>query len=209
MEGQSQSCTCANGVTGYRTCGRDNEYGACSCDDPSSGGSGGLPIGGSAGNPVSGSGGFSGAGAGGFGGVSGMTGGSAGVTGGSGGLTGGIGGIGGTVGGSSGMTGGIGGVSGGSGGMTGGVGGTTGGSGGMSGTDGGNGGPDHEPLPGEVYGECRDNGECDEGLLCVNDSSNGVAESYCTAPCDALSPMPCPRQHGGGMAVCVLGICVR
>lgn len=206
VEGQTQECSCSDGQTGVRECERNNEYGVCICGAPTSGGSGGSGgVAGVAGNPVGGSGGF--AAIGGMNAMAGTTGGSAGaagITGGSGGFaaTGGTNAMAGTTGGSAGAAG----VTGGSGGESG-----SGGASGMdgSGGEGGMSGPGRDPEPGELYGECLANGGCDDGLLCVNDSSAGSADSYCTTTCDALSPMSCPRARGDGMVVCILGICVR
>lgn len=206
IEGQSTGCMCSDGAPGFRTCGRDYVYGACDCRGQPSSGSGGMQstggfagIGGSSGvggaagvagsNPVAGSGGASGmAGVGGSAGTS-------------------IGGAGGMIGG---MTGGSAGVSGASGeGASGGIGGASPMGGQSGGGEGGNSGPGRDPKPGELYGECHTDGACDDALLCVNDSSGGLTETYCTATCDALNGMSCPRARGERMAICLFGICVR
>jgi hypothetical protein len=97
--------------------------------------------------------------------------------------------------------------------MSGGVGGASGmeATGGASGDNGsgGMGGPGRDPKPGELYGACLDNSGCDDGLLCVNDGSSGMQETYCSTTCDALAPMSCPRSRGDGMVICLFGICVR
>jgi hypothetical protein len=201
VQGQSELCTCASGAVGFRECSHDSEYSECRCDAPSSGGSGGTagePIAGAAGIPSGGSAGAAGsAGSGGSGGVNPMT-----ATGGSGGT--GSGGISGVTGGSAGVAGIM---------MSGGIGGVSGmaATGGASGDDGSGGmmGPGRDPSPGELYGECLDNGGCDDGLLCVNDGSSGMQETYCSTTCNALEPMPCPRSRGDGMVICLFGICVR
>jgi hypothetical protein len=207
VQGQSEQCACSSGGLGFRTCGNDSQYGQCFCDAPSSGGSGGAggvagsPIGGSAGSPIGGSSGTGGeaavgggstmAGTGGVGGFAGATGGA------------GAGGVSGMTGGSAGVAGVM--ISGGTGGVSG-MGGT-GGSSGMGGTS-GDSGPGRDPKPGELYGDCLANGQCDDGLLCVNDGSSGFPETYCSTTCDALNPT-CPRSRGDGMVVCLFGICVR
>lgn len=205
VQGQSERCTCASGAVGVRTCSHDSEYSQCRCDGSSSGGAGGTagqPIAGAAGNPIGGSAGIGGVGGGGgvnpmagIGGTAGVSGGSAGTgTGGFSGMTGGSAGVAGIM-----MSGGVGGVSG------------MDATGGASGDDGSGGmmGPGRDPEPGELYGDCLDNGGCDDGLLCVNDGSSGMQETYCSTTCDALAPMPCPRSRGDGMAICLFGICVR
>jgi hypothetical protein len=202
VQGQSALCTCESGAVGFRSCGDDSEYSPCRCDAPNTGGAGGTggqPIAGAAGSPIGGSAGIGGAAGG--GGVNPMAGvgGSAGA------------GIGGVSGMTAGMTGGSAGVAGIM--MSGGVGGVSGmdATGGTSGDDGSGGmsGPGRDPKPGELYGDCRDNGGCDDGLLCVNDGSSGMQESYCSTTCNALEPMPCPRSRGDGMVICVFGFCVR
>jgi hypothetical protein len=205
IEGQSAQCTCSDGTPGFRTCGRDSEYGACDCSGQLASGSGGMQsTGGSAGNPIAGSSGVGGTagsnpigGAGGAAGMAGAGGSAGGTTGGEGGM------IGGMTGGSAG----IGGAS-----ATGGVGGTDpmgGQTGGGEGGEGGDSGPGREPQPGELYGDCHADGACDDTLLCVNDSSGGLTDSYCTTTCDALAGMSCPRVRGEPMATCLFGICVR
>lgn len=204
IEGQSTHCTCGDGTPGFRTCGRDSEYGACDCGGQLASGSGGMQsTGGSAGSSIGGSSGAGGAaGTGGSGGSNpiGGSGGSAGVAG-AGGSAGSM--VGGMTGGSTG----IGGES------------ATGGMGGIGGTDpiggqsgggeGGDSGPGRDPQPGELYGDCQTDGSCDDMLLCVNNSSGGLTESYCTTTCDALAGMTCPRVRGERMATCLFGICVR
>jgi hypothetical protein len=74
---------------------------------------------------------------------------------------------------------------------------------------GGSSGPDREPRPGELYGDCLASGSCDAGLLCISDGSSGVPMSYCTTTCGSFDQMPCPRARDDRMATCVLGICVR
>lgn len=226
VEGQTASCSCKDGSSGFQRCAKDGVYSVCQCIGaaPASGGSdmstpdAGDSSVGSGGTQSSGAGGGSGAAPGTAGtGIPTPTAGSGAGrppgTAGSGADAGqsGSAGSAGTTAGSSGSagsasgSGGIGGF-----GAFGGLGGF-GAFGGFGGTSGAGGsataGTGSKPMPGSAYGRCTPDRLCNDGLLCVSTNQGGNTEGYCAPGCmtrDDGSTTECPQPTSGDVsAVCV------
>jgi hypothetical protein len=188
VEGQSAECACEGGARGLHTCS-DGAYGACVCGPSAS--AGGLASGGD-GEDAAGSG--AGAAAGSGGAASTAAAGSdasappdeAGSGGHGGEAAAGAGGAGGTGGAGSGAAGS----------------GTAGSADAGRGAAGaGDAGSDTDPPPAEpgtVYGFCKAQGECEDGMICYTLTVNGGVTGYCAPPCSFTG--------GGGSG---LGSCVQ